>query len=450
MKVPKSVFFTSVLILFACNLNAQVYVKGRVLDKQLLKPINSVNVIHKTSSSVSSTNNKGEFSIRLESKNSTLHFSHISFRDTSLSLKNLPWTKDTLFIEVLLDYDLVKIPTAEIESDPLPEIVFSDEKLHVGDFLFFNDGLLLLTYGKEDRWKRQEYSKITPFSTCEIIIQDSSRNRLKNKLLQGEFIRLEKAYNGDIILHSLDKIFLLNTNNLDITLRELDKAHYSKAYVPILDSLSNFVLLTDYSPDFPSFSYYAYNPADSAYQEIRKIQDNLQMQLLRSEFKYLPTRGKLDAYRMELKTGIDKEIIAAWMSGFSESMYAEPLYSPCIVVGDTLCIFNHYNDQLFRHVNPSSTLDSTGISHHKLKTNGKWKKHLLHDEISGKIYVQYDKNGYTYLSALNLQDGTLGKSFRLTYRYPEKIQVRNNEAYYLYRPFGSVQKHYLYKEELEF
>ena len=440
-----------ILVIFGFQISetsAQYWVKGRIIDKEIGKPIPQANVINKAGNKIAETDKNGWFQIELTDKKSTLRFSHVSFRDTTLNLQKSNWLADTIFVEVRLEYDLIQINTALVESDPLPEVIFSNDTLHVGDFVFVNDEILLLTYGKEDRWKRQEHSKLTPFSQCSLVLQDSSGNEVAVQELNGEFLSLEKTYNDKVLIHSLKKHYLIDDLHSNFQIAEVDDQTYLKAFVPVLDSLKQFILLSDYSPDFPSFSYYAYHPADSTYAEIRKIEDELQMQLLRSEYKYLPTRGKLDAFRMELKSGIDKEIIAAWMTGFSESLYAESLYAPCIVVNDTLCIFNHYNDHLFKHTNAEFTSDSTSFNYHKTSTNGKWKKDLLHDQIQEKIFVQYDKHGYTYLCELNLLDGSVGEAFRLKYRYPEKVKVFNNRVYYLYRPYGSSQKHYLYRERL--
>jgi hypothetical protein len=36
----------------------------------------------------------------------------------------------------------------------------------------------------------------------------------------------------------------------------------------------------------------------------------------------------------------------------------------------------------------------------------------------------------------------------LTYRYPERTQVFNGSVYYVYRPFESLQKRSIYRENM--
>jgi hypothetical protein len=50
---------------------------------------------------------------------------------------------------------------------------------------------------------------------------------------------------------------------------------------------------------------------------------------------------------------------------------------------------------------------------------------------------------------LNTSTGEIEKVHPLYYKYPEKLKVKNGYAYYIYRPFESLQNKYLYREKLE-
>ena len=59
------------------------------------------------------------------------------------------------------------------------------------------------------------------------------------------------------------------------------------------------------------------------------------------------------------------------------------------------------------------------------------------------------RNGYTFLSLLNTNTGQIIKTFKLYYKYIEGIQIIDNKVYYIYRPYESIQKKYIYMEKID-
>ena len=217
---------------------------------------------------------------------------------------------------------------------------------------------------------------------------------------------------------------------------------------PIVDSIGSQVFVTNYAEDFPAFEYYVHDKTDSSYQTLRYVVDKPLMELFRSEYKYLSGRGKLEAFRHEMKTGIDKEIVAAYMTGFANSLYYEELYAPLYVVDDTVMVFDHYSDQIYKYISPDQLADSVSIDYHKPKKRKEWQKEILRDFASSTMFGLFKRNGYCYLKQIDVHSGEAVSSFKLLHRYVEHIRVRDGWAYYVYRPFESSQKKYLYKEQI--
>ena len=71
---------------------------------------------------------------------------------------------------------------------------------------------------------------------------------------------------------------------------------------------------------------------------------------------------------------------------------------------------------------------------------------IIKDKDEHKLYVLFLKNGYYYLKPVSLNDGSTSVSFKLGYRYVENVKVENGFVYYIYRPYESAQKKYLYRE----
>ena len=133
---------------------------------------------------------------------------------------------------------------------------------------------------------------------------------------------------------------------------------------------------------------------------------------------------------------------------FTNSIYYEPLYAPLFVNNDSIIAFDHYKNMMFKYSEDLSYSDSLSISYHENARKSGWEQPLIQDKESGKIYVLFERDGYSYLSLIDLQTGQIKYSRKLFYKYVEKLKIINNEIYYIYRPFESIQKKYIYKESL--
>jgi hypothetical protein len=117
---------------------------------------------------------------------------------------------------------------------------------------------------------------------------------------------------------------------------------------------------------------------------------------------------------------------------------------------DTLFVFDHYKDLIFKYSAVGDLIDSVPIYHHYNPKSTGWKNQMVQDRITGQIYAVFDKAGFSYLGNIDLNTGKINELVRLEFRYVDKIAVHNNTVYYVYRPFESVQKRFLYSESLPY
>ena len=109
-------------------------------------------------------------------------------------------------------------------------------------------------------------------------------------------------------------------------------------------------------------------------------------------------------------------------------------------------IFDHYSNYLYKFDNEFKKTDSIPINYHKGKSKKNWEQPILKDKEENKLYALYLKNGFYYMKYINLSNGEVKIAFKLNYRYIENVKVKNGFVYYIYRPFESTQKKYLYRE----
>ena len=91
-------------------------------------------------------------------------------------------------------------------------------------------------------------------------------------------------------------------------------------------------------------------------------------------------------------------------------------------------------------------MDSIPFNYHKPAKKSSWKKQLLMDEVSGKIYGVFLKNGYYYLKGVNTNTGEVESEKKLHFQFAEKVKIKDGFVYYTYKPTQSLTKKFLYKE----
>ncbi|MFN0030821.1 MAG: carboxypeptidase-like regulatory domain-containing protein [Flavobacteriales bacterium] len=338
------------------------------------------------------------------------------------------------------------LPQVVISS--APDTVWGSKAMHVCDYAFAEDGILLLTCIKEERWKRQEMSAKTIYAGCQLVYINNLGNELCRLDVEGEHTSLYTGYFDEIFLQGINKINEVLCADSLIQLLLWKKDEFEKHIEPVIDSVGSTIYFTNYNAHYPAFEYMAYNRADSSYQTLRYLVNEELMQRFRAQYRDLGPRQKLEAFRMEVKTGIDKEIYSAYMTGFTHTPFFQPLNIPLFVANDTLLIFDHVHDKLYKYNQSQQVIDSLLINYHHVNNKMKWGRQLCKDRSTDKIYTWYEKAGYTYLNEIDLNSGLPVHVRKLAYRYAENLKLNNGRVYYIYRPFESSQKKFLYSEKL--
>ena len=103
---------------------------------------------------------------------------------------------------------------------------------------------------------------------------------------------------------------------------------------------------------------------------------------------------------------------------------------------------------MFRYTPDEGFIDSTRISYHLQERKSGWEQPLIQDEENGKVYALFLKGGYSYLSEIDKVNGNVKKSFKLYFKYVDRIRIIDGNVFYVYRPYESVQKKFIYREKL--
>lgn len=343
---------------------------------------------------------------------------------------------DSLFF--LLSLRPVKIQEIKevvVKAPGAVDTVFGSDRLSVEDFEVLSNGnLLLLTYSK----------RLTKGS--ELILFDGQQY-LNSFPIPGRADHLEKDYRGNVHVICTDRVFTILSEKNNLQIAQLDKDYFYRYIAPILDTNGHDLYFSDFDKNYPEFSVWKFDQVDSAYLKFRTVRDDLMMELYRAEYKWVDVRTKLWAKNLEYQTGIDAEI---WVGAnyFTRSVYYKELYAPFFKVNSSLLVFDYYREQMYTHQLDGTIKDSAELTHHLYKKETGWKSELIQDKVTGNIFAWFEKAGTSYLGKIDLLSGEIQEKYQLNFKYLNKIEIHNNFVYYIYRPFESPQKKFLYKEKL--
>lgn len=422
-------------------IQAQKVIQGRVVDAKNQSIIEDVQIDVLPQKLISKTSNEGQFLFHVDSISLglSLKFQHVNYHTKTITIDK-SWLrkiyKDTLFITVKLNASNVQLPEIAVFADRKPDTIFGSPVYSIQDYVLEDDFMILLAYTKTLR------------KGSTLLFTDNHQEILDSLPLNFYAEKLFTDYLGKHFVQGDNKVYgVLITNNRIRLVRE-DLSIYQEFTQRIIDSVHEKYYFSNYQDIYPAFSFYSMLANDSAAKTIHEVKDKFMMELYLSEYKYVQPQEKLWAARQEQKTGIDKEI---WIGAvyFTQSLYYKPAYAPMVVFEDTAYIFDHYADKLFIINTITDTKnDSIPIRYHHVMRKDKWKQPLVFDKTKYRVYALFQNTGNLYLRKVNTNNGSIESTFKLYYRYVENIKVHNGYVYYIYRPFESSQKKFIYREQI--
>jgi hypothetical protein len=432
-----SIFFT---LLFGI-LNGQSaikFIQGKVVDYNTHQGIHGAIINDSNKYFLGSTDKSGNFQIQLKTENNlSLIFSHLSYNK---SYRTIACNKlDTFKLEIYLTPKFNSLDTIAVFSSHKPETLIGKPNYSVFDFEFYQDKLILLTTQKS-------------LVNAEVRLADFNGNISSVFIIPtaaGKAVKLCKDYERRVELICEDTIFRLGIWNNELVVKTVRQNDYKKYIRPISDTASGKYYANNQWEKYPSFDYYTLQANAAEASPLLKITNHHLMKLYNKEYYFLPPRMQLEARRVAQYYKTDAHIVAALMSGFTQSQFYEALYAPLFIINDTVCVFNHYVDALFRYNLNNQLIDSVPIFYHHPKNWREWKKQLLVDEEDEKIYALFSKNGHVYLKLINHASGEIMKEYKLKHHGADKVKIKGGYVYYVYRPFNSTQEKFLYRERIE-
>ena len=370
----------------------------------------------------------------------TLEFSHISYEAEYRVFRNT----DRQPFEVFMRRKVVELPPYEVKR-PAPEVIYQRPDLHVADHQVNSHGLWVLAYTKPQLWHRQEEAGRLDLRGVKLHLLDSVFNEKAELSIPFAVRGSHKDHLQRVIIEGDHTAWIVDEGAAGIRVTTIDRKTLHEAVLHWKDTIAGMLLGDDRDETFPAFSHIAYDPIAEELTQFCEVEDPFTMELFRSEYKYMSGRDKVIAMDLEVSTGVDKEIIAGHMTGFHKNIYFHMPYAPMFVVNDTICVFDHSTDRLRKYDTSLDPVGEVPIDHHK---NRGWKKELIQDPVTQKVYSIEERNDRIALRPIDPTTGAVGKEMVLTHPWPESVKLYDGSAWYIHRAWGSTQRKTLYREAL--
>ena len=420
----------------------QRVVEGELRNARTMAPIAGAHVRAGRAEQGSVSDAQGRFRLVLGAVPvDTLHITHVSFAPLHHVVgPGSPLTG----LRVMLEPCAHPIPEVEIRSAPVEE-VFAHPTLNVGDLVVGPDGLWVLVYDRPQLWHREEQVGLRELKGARLYLLDTLFQERASAVVREPYRALHVDHQGRPVLEGATTAWVPHPGPDTITWETLPITTLQKAVLPWTDSVPGWLLGNDRRLDHPAFTHFAYDPPSDRTRLVCHVEDSHTLELFRAQYKYMDGRSKVVAMDLARELGVDRELVAGYMTGFHKHIYFHVPYAPLFVVHDTLCVFDHERGSIMRHTLADGLVGEVPIQY---QAQRQWAGTLLFDRAMQQVYAVFRKGDLTVLRRVDERSGALLDSHTLHHRFPERLQVYGGHAYYTHRPPGGTTVRTLYRERL--
>jgi hypothetical protein len=393
------------------------------------------------------TDGEGKAEVPWDGRSSVVvRFEHVSYRTLEVHIDEAAQEEGPWVVRLVpSDHQLGTVTVGRVR----PEVVFERPDLHAADLLINDEGLWVLAYEHPRMLRAQADASKEILRDVRLVLLDTAFNEVASCPVPEDVFGLRHDLRNDVVIEGAVHAFGVGRRGKDIALRPFGLDELRHSVLPWTDSIPGWVIGSNADPTYPELDHLAFDPRRDSTRRICSVVDTFMMDLFRSEYKYMKGPDKVVAMNLAAQLGVDKETVAGYMSGFSHNIWYRPMYAPLFVVGDTMLVFDNVRGRMRKFTRSFKAMGEVPLPYHA-KTEGRyWSGRLIQDRATEQVYALFRKYGTTWLRAIDPVSGALGAPFRLANSYPDRVQVHAGKVYYIWRPYGSLQKRTIYRETLK-
>lgn len=421
------------ILLFSLNINAQnMVVIGTVSNDQNQKIVGAE---VKLGQQNSKTNSKGAFSFKLTKFPAQLTIKHALYKEY-IDVVRIPLNqKDTIFLDVILENNVTELEEVTVNSS---RVIWAYQKphTHIIDFALIDDEILLLCSENHQYFLRR---------------LDSLSQKMTDLPIKKNPQNLYEDCTGEIHLVYTDSLFELKLFGKSTILSTgYPYVQAMEILSPCVISNANNFIVKALGPHKKLVKYTTIDRNTKQTELLYITSDREQMRGLDDYAKAndipVPLANPNYKYSPPIASGLtDRQ---KWQNQqFYRQILSKELYTPIFEINDSLVIFDHFTDSALVFKPNGDFVRSFQISYHYFEN---WKNELIVNEEKTKIYAKYETDGLVTLREIDPSTGkVLNTTLLEKHIHPLSIQIRNNNAFYIYKHYLDDSIHYLYKQALK-
>lgn len=373
-----------------------------------------------------------------------VHFSIVGHRARSVTF---PLPREGATRSEVVRLSSLELPAVELVR-PAPELIFQRPDLHAADLLINDQGIWVLAYERPRMLRAEAEQGREILRDVRLLLLDTLKRERASVPVGEDVLGLRRDLRDAVVIEGSANAFAVARSADGLVLTPFGLDDLRRKVLPWTDSIPGRVLGSNGDQVKPAFDHIAYDPPRDSAELICTVVDSFMLQLFRSEYRFLRGPEKVVAMNLAQELGVDKEIVAGYMSGFQHNIWFKPLYAPLFVSGDTLLVFDHGAGMLRKFTRGFHEHGRVPLPYLGRVDGRDWAGRVLQDRATERLYAVFARNGQQWLRPIDPVTGRLGERKRITHRYPERLQVHGGAVYYVYRPVESLQKRSIYRERL--
>lgn len=397
MKTAVTIFMLLCIAGMTTAQNSTV-VSGMILDEENGEGINYVNLKLWRSKNGTITDFRGRFALTVNKTPDTLVISHVAYETLKIpvtqSIQNGVWK---------LKRKTAMLPEVPVNTQIAIDII-GKKLFDVVDYEFLGDSLLLMAYN----WREKK----NPW----FILMNSMGDTLYKTWAHADGVFYRDCMDQLYFITDRAAWQIVYEDSKLILQNPLNAEYFKENITPCITSIGDKFYVKQYYANSQVLSYYVVDTTEKKHKEFRLIADEVALRMLSD-------RNRFYAMGSSAPTEADLR--------FEQMCFFDPIFAPLLKIKDRVVIFN-FVEWKFEIYSPDGEFIKEGTF--TLQKDKNWKEEIFADEISGRVFFKFLKNGVTTLKEYDLDKEEVVQTIELPgYKYIDKIKIRNNKLYFLYR-----------------
>ncbi len=396
----------------------KVIVKGYVKDASTLSPVKDVNIKIEGTSTGTTTNDSGFFSLTTNQNNIKFIVTHINYKKQIYitSIKNKE-------IEILLISHVNELKEFTVNADPISSIT-KKLPIYVIDYLLIENNILLLVYHQKK------------LNDTRLLLIDHAANILLEKKIENAeqlyvdcfndfyYLNKKEAVKIEINATEISMLHAIPRNEFDIYNKSIDFKINDNIYYHTFH-YQNFIMKLHCINLFDE---------ENERRTLLTISDSSKIDLFEREFDFFYYAKRAASYGLSVTSVYNKLHLLRnyqyldWVDRHGRFSAVKPVV---LKVNENICVFNSLSNTIEIYTADGRLVNKTET---KFMDDKHYTGKIIPDENGNKLYAVYKVQSIILLKEVDVITGLLKPQISIPdFPFIENIKIAGNQVYFLYK-----------------